>query len=205
MINAEISKLAVNAFVTTKISFANFLGAVCAKIPTADVDEVTKTVGLDRRIGTAYLRAGAGFGGPCFPRDNQALLYTAESLKVDAPLPRATIAQNELIEKKLFRKIIESKKAPSDRIGILGLSYKLGTDVTEGSSGVALRDSLRHHGEQVNVWDEMHSEAGELRSFIENSEIIVITLPFANDHPALEAIRRTTSGPHMIIDCWRCL
>ena len=73
--NAELAKISVNAYVTTKITFANMLAEMCARIPGGDVDVVSDALGLDTRIGRKYLTGGLGFGGPCFPRDNVALEF----------------------------------------------------------------------------------------------------------------------------------
>ncbi len=81
--NAELAKLAVNAFVTTKITFANMLADVCARIPDGDVDVVADAIGLDTRIGRKYLSGGLGFGGPCFPRATpRSVLSRAASARV---------------------------------------------------------------------------------------------------------------------------
>jgi len=72
LVNAELAKISVNTFVTTKISYANMLSEICEQIPGADVDVVTNAIGQDSRIGKKYLRGATGYGGPCFPRDNVA-------------------------------------------------------------------------------------------------------------------------------------
>ena len=77
--NAEVTKLAVNTFVTTKISYANMLAELCERIPGGDVDTVTRAIGLDSRIGGKYLRGATAYGGPCFPRDNVALAALLEA------------------------------------------------------------------------------------------------------------------------------
>ncbi len=74
-VNAELTKLAVNTFVTTKISYANMLSQVCEHLPGSNVDTVTAALGLDSRIGSKYLKGGLGYGGPCFPRDNLAFVH----------------------------------------------------------------------------------------------------------------------------------
>src|SRR4029077_1548518 len=76
-INAEITKLAVNTFITTKISYANMLARLCEKLPEADVNVITDTLGLDTRIGPKYLKGAVSYGGPCFPRDNRAFAALA--------------------------------------------------------------------------------------------------------------------------------
>jgi UDPglucose 6-dehydrogenase len=89
-INAELTKLAVNTFVTTKISFANMLARICERLPGADVDVVTRALGLDSRIGAKYLKGAISYGGPCFPRDNLALIATARKVGAPADIAEAT-------------------------------------------------------------------------------------------------------------------
>ncbi len=77
IINAEVAKLSINCFCTMKISFANFLGELLSEIPKANAREITTIIGQDSRIGTKYISPGLGFGGPCFPRDNEAFINFA--------------------------------------------------------------------------------------------------------------------------------
>src|SRR5579862_7312813 len=93
-VNAELAKLSINTFVTTKISFANMLARICEHLPGADVDVVTRALGLDTRIGGKYLKGAISFGGPCFPRDNLALTALAERLGAPSELSRATTLFN---------------------------------------------------------------------------------------------------------------
>ena len=88
--NAELAKISVNAYVTTKITFANMLAEMCARIPGGDVDVVSDALGLDTRIGRKYLTGGLGFGGPCFPRDNVALSFIAGAIGAQSELSVAT-------------------------------------------------------------------------------------------------------------------
>ena len=93
-VDAELTKIAVNTFVTTKISYANMLSEICERLPGADVDVVTAALGMDSRIGPKYLRAALGYGGPCFPRDNVALAALANGLGVRADVAEATDTVN---------------------------------------------------------------------------------------------------------------
>src|SRR5260370_15959956 len=77
LVNAEIAKLSVNTYVTTKISFANMLARLCERVPGANVDVVTEAIGLDSRIGGKYLKGGISYGGPCFPPGHVALIGLA--------------------------------------------------------------------------------------------------------------------------------
>src|SRR5439155_850689 len=89
-VNAEIAKLAVNTYVTTKISFANMLARVCEKLPGANVDTVTAALGLDSRIGPKYLKGAVSYGGPCFPRDNLAFAALADQVGAPADIAQVT-------------------------------------------------------------------------------------------------------------------
>src|SRR5437899_1552801 len=89
-VNAEITKLSVNTYVTTKISFANMLARICERLPEANVDVVTAALGLDTRIGAKYLKGAISYGGPCFPRDNHALAALAREIGAPADLAEAT-------------------------------------------------------------------------------------------------------------------
>ena len=91
--NAELTKIAVNTYVTTKISYANMLAEMCERLPGGDVDVVTDAVGLDSRIGRKYLRGALGYGGPCFPRDNKAFAGSRD-IGADPALAEATDAIN---------------------------------------------------------------------------------------------------------------
>lgn len=90
MENAELAKVSLNAFITTKITFANMLADLCERIPGGDVDIVTDALGSDERIGHKYLKGALGYGGPCFPRDNVALGFIARALGSKANLAETT-------------------------------------------------------------------------------------------------------------------
>src|SRR5947199_275819 len=94
LVNAELTKISVNAYVTMRISFANMVAALSEQLPGGDVDTVTSALGLDTRIGRRYLKGAVAYGGPCFPPDNQALAYLALPLGQRAPLAEAVHAHN---------------------------------------------------------------------------------------------------------------
>merc|ERR1712146_284015 len=94
--SAEICKIAINCFITTKISYCNMVGDIADRTPGADKNELLAAVGADSRIGGKCLRPGYGFGGPCFPRDNRALGGYAKSVGVQPLLPIATDEYNKL-------------------------------------------------------------------------------------------------------------
>src|SRR5205823_507099 len=126
-VNAELTKLSVNTFVTTKISYANMLAQVCETLPGADVDVVTSAIGCDSRIGNKYLKGALGYGGPCFPRDNVAFSALARANGVPALLAEATDQMNRRQVPRLAELIL-SRLPEGGTVGILGLAYKPDTD-----------------------------------------------------------------------------
>jgi UDPglucose 6-dehydrogenase len=94
-VNAELTKISVNTYVTTKISYANMLAEMCDKLPGADVDVVSTAVGSDTRVGSKYIKGAIGYGGPCFPRDNKAFAALGRHLGVRCDLAEATDAIND--------------------------------------------------------------------------------------------------------------
>jgi UDPglucose 6-dehydrogenase len=151
-VNAELTKISVNTFVTTKISYANMLAQICETLPGADVDVVTGALGCDTRIGAKYLKGGLGYGGPCFPRDNVAFSAMARANGVPALLAEATDQINRRQVPRLAEIILA--QVPEDGVvGILGLSYKPNTDVIEESQGIGLAKTLLAAGVRVVVYD----------------------------------------------------
>jgi UDPglucose 6-dehydrogenase len=215
-VNAELTKIAVNTFVTTKISFANMLAEICERLPGADVDTVTGALGLDTRIGPRYLNGAVGYGGPCFPRDNQALAYLARNLSCTAELPEATDRANRLIPARIAQ-IVHSRLAPGRRVGVLGLSYKPNTNVVEESQGIAIARELLRSGRSVSVFDRHGLDNARLvlkdrvsytdsaRQCIDQSDGVVITNPdreFRDLRP--DDFPRRSERP-VVFDAWRIL
>ena len=152
-VNAELAKLSVNAFVTTKISFANMLARLCEKLPDASVDVVTSALGLDSRIGAKYLKGAVSYGGPCFPRDNLALAAFARSVGAPADIAEATHLFNGL-QIDLLADLVKKHTGADGRAGILGLTYKPNTDVVEQSPWVTCsRSNLPLQGVSVFACD----------------------------------------------------
>jgi UDPglucose 6-dehydrogenase len=214
-VNAEIAKLAVNTFVTTKISFANMLARICEKLPEADVDVVTSALGLDSRIGAKYLKGAVSYGGPCFPRDNHALATLALQLHVPADLAQATDRFNRSQVQWLADLVQEHCKGGT--AGILGLTYKPDTDVVEEAVGFLLAQELAGRGAKVIAYDPTGSEnsmrvlSGKVRfartaeECIEQSEAVVVATPWKEfaGIPARQWVRH--SPPRAVIDCWRVM
>ncbi len=155
--SAELAKIALNSYVTTKISFANTLAEICHAMPGADVDAVTGALGLDRRIGKAYLSGGLGFGGPCFPRDNIAFRVMAKDRGIKAELAKATDLLNHCWLDNHVSRIAEATP-PGGRVAVLGLAYKPTSAVVTESQAVQLAQRLADRGYGVRGYDPLARE-----------------------------------------------
>jgi UDPglucose 6-dehydrogenase len=153
-VNAEMIKYANNAFLAMKVSFINMIANLCQKIPGADVEIVARGIGLDKRIGPLFLKAGVGWGGSCLRKDLEALLNYALKNGVDLPLIEATLKVNRaqpyrLIE--LARELIGGFNGR--RISVLGLAFKPGTDDMRDAVSVKIVRKLLEEGAKVVVYD----------------------------------------------------
>jgi len=191
-VNAEIAKLALNCYVTMKISFANALGMIVEEVEGANSDTILQAIGNDSRIGKKYLRAGVGFGGPCFPRDAKAMRAWAVSDTED--LLNATIAINRWSFFHLCR-VVDSWSTPESKIGVLGIAYKPGTAVTEESHGKKLVDYL---GVRALPYDSFahFTYPLELDYVLEKSDVLVVMLP-------LPEFANLDTKAKVVIDPWR--
>jgi UDPglucose 6-dehydrogenase len=151
--SAEIIKHASNSFLATKISFINAVSDICDKVG-ADVVEVAKGVGLDRRIGTKFLNAGIGFGGSCFPKDLSAFIRIAEKSGYDFGLLKEVQKINES-QKALIVKKIEGAlwNLSTKTVGILGLSFKPDTDDIRQAPALDIISMLKKDGSKIKVYD----------------------------------------------------
>jgi UDPglucose 6-dehydrogenase len=215
-VNAEIAKLSVNTYVTTKISFANMLARLCEKVPGANVDVVTGAIGLDSRIGGKYLRGAISYGGPCFPRDNLALIALADRVGAPADLPRATHQFNRAQIHGLAD-LVEQNLGAGEVAGILGLTYKPNTDVTEQAAGMLLASELVARRLPVAAFDPegrtnaanvlgntVHFAASAEECIAQSGLVVLATLwPEFLAIPVECWTRR--SSPRVVIDCWRAL
>ena len=210
--NAEIAKIAINTFVTTKISFANMLGELCERTPGADVAAVTEAVGDDHRIGHAYLRGATAYGGPCFPRDNVALARAASDVGVEATLAEATDRVNRRQADRLAQ-FVERDCPPGGTVAILGLAYKPQTNVLDESPALALAARLIDGGHRVLGFDPMVAVdavpelptfeiASRIEDCLGSADAIVVTTP-APEFATLPELARSAGRNPVVIDCWR--
>jgi UDPglucose 6-dehydrogenase len=151
--SAEMIKLASNAFLATKISFVNEIANVCEEVG-ADVGEVARGMGLDQRIGPAFLRAGIGYGGSCFPKDLKALKQLAGNTGYHFQLLTAVIEVNELQKRRVVNKLQHRLGSLAGRrVALLGLAFKPDTDDMREASSLVLAARLQGEGAEVSAYD----------------------------------------------------
>jgi len=215
-VNAELTKISVNTYVTTKISYANMLSEMCDYLEGSDVNVVTQAIGCDSRIGHKYLKGAVAYGGPCFPRDNVAFGCLADQLKANADIAIATDSINRG-QKDRVLKMIKNLDSKPKKIGVLGLSYKPGTPVIEESQGISLAVALLKAGYEVVVYDPMAMPAAKsvLNSSVDyatsaedciqkcDSAVLMTAWPEFSELKA-DAFSEKDKG-FAIIDCWRVL
>lgn len=216
-VNAELAKISVNTFVTTKIAFANMLARICERLPEADVDAVTSALGLDSRIGPRYLRGAISYGGPCFPRDNLALAALARSVDAPAFVAEATDLANRDGIARLASLVLE--RLPEDgTAAVLGLSYKPNTDVVEESPGLNLVRALAGRGVDVVAYDPASLPNAErvvtepnvrfadsAEDAVRSADVVVVATSWSEFESIPAEVFERHSTPRVVVDCWRIL
>ncbi|MCX5695308.1 MAG: UDP-glucose/GDP-mannose dehydrogenase family protein [Candidatus Omnitrophica bacterium] len=151
--SAELIKHASNAFLATKISFINAISRICDKVG-ADVEEVAKGMGLDKRIGLSFLKAGIGYGGSCFPKDLDAFVAISDKLGYDFKLLKSVKKVNIEQLDFVFQKIKDSLSLIKGKtIGVLGLAFKPNTDDIRNSAAIGLIKMLQKEGAKIKAYD----------------------------------------------------
>ncbi len=159
--SSELIKYASNAFLASKISFINEVANLCERVG-ANILDVTHGMGLDSRIGSRFMKAGIGWGGSCFPKDARALSYTAEEYGSPASILNAVIQVNNQQRFKVIQKAVNMLGIIEDKIiGVLGLSFKPGTDDTREAPSVAIINKFLELGAEVRVYDPIVKEYPE--------------------------------------------
>lgn len=160
---AEITKLSVNCFLTTKISYANMISDISVRM-NCDPNVILNAIGTDSRIGSKYIKPGFGFGGPCFPRDNRALSKCAEEVNVDAVLSKATDIMNE---KHLEYQVDFFQKNNPDKTKVVNIeyvTYKKDSVILEESQQLKYALKLKELGYKINIQDKRPEVLEELKN-----------------------------------------
>jgi len=151
---AELIKYASNAFLATKITFINEIANLCERTGI-DVEDISIGIGLDKRIGSRFLRAGPAYGGSCFPKDTKAIVTTADKFKINLSLIKSVIKSNELRSKLLLKKVNEIllNNLKNKKICFLGVTFKANTDDMRDSSSLDMIPFLSKKGAKIKYYD----------------------------------------------------
>ena len=151
---AELIKYASNAFLATKITFINEIANLCEKTGI-DVEDISIGIGLDKRIGSRFLRAGPAYGGSCFPKDTKAIVSTADKFKTNLSVIKSVIKSNEIRSDILQKRVnlILKNKVKNKKISFLGVTFKANTDDMRDSSSLKLIPYLSRRGAQIKYYD----------------------------------------------------
>ena len=153
---SELIKYAANAFLATKITFINEMADLCEKVG-ADVQDVSRGIGMDNRIGSKFLHAGPGYGGSCFPKDTLALLKTAEDYDSPTRIVEAVVKVNDSRKRAMGRKVLDAiggaEAARGKKVALLGLTFKPNTDDMRDSPAIAVAQTLTDAGVEVSAYD----------------------------------------------------
>ena len=178
--NAELIKYASNAFLAVKISFINQIADLCEKIPGTDVNVVAEGMGLDRRIGREFLKAGLGYGGSCFPKDTVAMSSFAKEKGLDLSLVNSAIQYNDNRVPFLVKRIEEKLDTLNGkRVCVLGLSFKDNTGDLRESRSLVIIENLKKSGAVVRAYDPVVHYIGDIDLYddlskcISDSEIVI--------------------------------
>jgi UDPglucose 6-dehydrogenase len=163
---AELTKLSVNCYLTTKISYANMVGDIAYRLG-CDADRVLKAIGTDSRIGNKYLKPGFGFGGPCFPRDNRALAKCAEEVGIDAVISKATDEMNDKHLQNQIEDFIKKNPNPENsNVKIDFVTYKKESTLIEESQQLKFAIKLKELGYNIEILDQRQEVLDQLINII---------------------------------------
>jgi len=208
---AELIKYASNAFLATKITFINELANLCEKI-NVNIEDISIGMGLDKRIGGRFLRAGPAYGGSCFPKDTKAIATTADKFKTNLSVIKSVIKSNEnrssLLLKRVFK--ILRNKVKNKKICFLGVTFKANTDDMRDSSSLSMIPLLIKKGAMVNYFDPTGEKddfkklknvnfSNNINTAIKDSDLIIIHTEW-NDFKSINFKKEVKKKKYAIFD-----
>jgi len=183
---AELIKYSSNAFLATKITFINEMANLCEKIGI-NVEEISVGMGLDKRIGSRFLRVGPSYGGSCFPKDTKAIISTADKFNTNLSVIKSVISSNENRSKLILNRIYQilKNKVKNKKISFLGVTFKANTDDMRDSACLSMIPALSKKGAIVKYFDPTGykkeflkiknvSYVNSIKKSVENSDLIII-------------------------------
>ena len=208
---AELIKYASNAFLATKITFINEMANLCEKIDV-NIEDISIGMGLDKRIGGRFLRAGPAYGGSCFPKDTKAITTTADIFKTNLSVIKSVIKSNENRNLLLLKRIyyILNNKINNKKICFLGVTFKANTDDMRDSSCLSMIPSLVKKGAKINYFDPTGEKvdfmklknikfSNDIKSAIKNSDLIIIHTEW-NDFKTIDFTKEVKNKKFKIFD-----
>jgi UDPglucose 6-dehydrogenase len=162
---AELTKLSVNCFLTTKISYANMVGDIAERLD-CDPNVVLSAVGTDSRIGSKYIKPGFGFGGPCFPRDNRALAKCGDEVGVDAVISKATDEMNEKHLEYQVEQFVKNNPNKDKVVEIPFVTYKKEATIIEESQQLKFAIRLKELGYKIKVLDDREEVTNQIKNIL---------------------------------------
>src|SRR6056300_1450062 len=183
---AELIKYASNAFLATKITFINEIANLCEKTDI-DVEDISIGIGLDKRIGSRFLRAGPAYGGSCFPKDTKAITATANKFKTNLTVIKSVIKSNENRSSLMLKRVFDilKNKVNNKNICFLGVTFKANTDDMRDSSSLTMIPALIKKGAKINYFDPTGEKSdfkkfnnvtfsNNIKDAIKKSDLIII-------------------------------
>ena len=208
---SELIKYASNAFLATKITFINEIANLCEKIDV-DVEDISIGIGLDKRIGSRFLRAGPAYGGSCFPKDSKAIVSTANKFKINLSVVKSVIKSNSLRSNLLLKKVSEilGNKISNKKICFLGVTFKANTDDMRDSSSLEMIPYLSKRGAKIKYYDPTGYKkefdktknvfcSNSINDAMKNSDLIIIHTEW-NDFKSINFKKLSTSKKLKIYD-----
>jgi len=208
---AELIKYASNAFLATKITFINEIANLCEKIDV-NVEDISIGMGLDKRIGGRFLRAGPAYGGSCFPKDTKAIAANADKFKTDLSVIKSVIKSNENRSALLLKRVFEilRGKVKNKKICFLGVTFKANTDDMRDSSSLSMIPSLVKKGAKINYFDPTGEKdnfkkiknvnfSTNINSAIKDSDLIIIHTEW-NDFKSINFNKKVQNKKFIIFD-----
>ena len=208
---AELIKYASNAFLATKITFINELANLCEKIDV-NIEDISIGMGLDKRIGSRFLRAGPAYGGSCFPKDTKAIVNTSDKFKTNLSVIKSVIKSNENRSSILLKRVFKILKnnVKNKKICFLGVTFKANTDDMRDSSCLSMIPSLVKKGAKINYFDPTGEKnefkkinnvifSNDIKSAISNSDLIIIHTEW-NDFKSIKFNRDVKNKSYRIFD-----
>ncbi|MDA9654662.1 nucleotide sugar dehydrogenase, partial [Candidatus Pelagibacter sp.] len=182
----ELIKYSSNAFLATKITFINEMANLCEKI-NVNIEDISIGIGLDKRIGSRFLRAGPAYGGSCFPKDTKAIIATANKFKTNLTVIKSVIESNENRSLLMLKRVFDilKNKIKNKNICFLGVTFKANTDDMRDSSSLSMIPALSKKGAKINYFDPTGEKSdfkkfknvifsNNIKDAIKESDLIII-------------------------------